>query len=66
MATVSLVKAGWFSKCRSRLSAAHIRFNTLPEIDGLKAGRFQNVALALALRMVTFNKLQELHGLRAG
>eukprot|EP00959_Pyramimonas_sp_CCMP1952_P166114 3471805-Pyramimonas_sp.AAC.1 len=42
------MKGGWFSKCGSRLSAAHIHFEHLQELHGLKAIPFQNVALASA------------------
>eukprot|EP00959_Pyramimonas_sp_CCMP1952_P075698 1582368-Pyramimonas_sp.AAC.1 len=44
--TVSQMEGGWFSKCASCLSAAHIHFGHVPEFHGLRAGRFQNVALA--------------------
>eukprot|EP00959_Pyramimonas_sp_CCMP1952_P269777 5639985-Pyramimonas_sp.AAC.1 len=49
-ARVSRTGGGAFSRCGSRLSAAHIRLNNLQEFYGLRAGRFQNVMIALAPR----------------
>eukprot|EP00959_Pyramimonas_sp_CCMP1952_P010796 226293-Pyramimonas_sp.AAC.1 len=47
---MSQMEGGWFSKCGSRLGAAHIRFKHVQEFHGLKAGGFQNAPLALARR----------------
>eukprot|EP00959_Pyramimonas_sp_CCMP1952_P460097 9479304-Pyramimonas_sp.AAC.1 len=58
---------GWrFSKCGSRHSAAHIRFNKSQELHGSRVAGFQNLVLALAPRTFAFRNSQELHGLRAG
>eukprot|EP00959_Pyramimonas_sp_CCMP1952_P223208 4666388-Pyramimonas_sp.AAC.1 len=48
--TASQMDGEWFSKCGSRLSAAHIRLNKSQELHGLRAGGFPNVALAFAPR----------------
>eukprot|EP00959_Pyramimonas_sp_CCMP1952_P373248 7816577-Pyramimonas_sp.AAC.1 len=42
------MEGGSFSKCGSRLRAAHIQFKQLQELHGLRTVPFQNVALALA------------------
>eukprot|EP00959_Pyramimonas_sp_CCMP1952_P399115 8363195-Pyramimonas_sp.AAC.1 len=47
---VSRTEGGSFSKCGSRLSAAHSLLNKLQGLHGLRAGGFQNVALASARR----------------
>eukprot|EP00959_Pyramimonas_sp_CCMP1952_P087560 1832131-Pyramimonas_sp.AAC.1 len=39
-----------FSKCGSRLRAAHTRLTHLQELHGLRANGFQSVALAFAPR----------------
>eukprot|EP00959_Pyramimonas_sp_CCMP1952_P412374 8641690-Pyramimonas_sp.AAC.1 len=44
----SLIEGGSFSKCISRLSAAHTCFQNVQVLHGLRAVPFQNVALALA------------------
>ena len=49
-ATVSRIEAGSFSKCGSRLSAAHIRFQHLQQFHGSRGCVTRNVALALAPR----------------
>eukprot|EP00959_Pyramimonas_sp_CCMP1952_P193185 4039899-Pyramimonas_sp.AAC.1 len=49
------MEGGSFSKCGSRLRAAHIRFKTLQELHGLRVVPFQHAALALvALAPRTF------------
>ena len=42
------MEGGSFSKCGSRLSAAHIRLKNLQQLQGSRAVPFQNGALALA------------------
>eukprot|EP00959_Pyramimonas_sp_CCMP1952_P291957 6106276-Pyramimonas_sp.AAC.1 len=59
------MEGGWFSKCGSRLSAAHTCFQNSQELHGLRVDGFQNVVLALAPRTFIV-KMQQLHGLRAG
>ena len=44
------MEGGPFSKCGSRLSAAHIRLIHFQQLQGCRAARFENVALALAPR----------------
>eukprot|EP00959_Pyramimonas_sp_CCMP1952_P060594 1265625-Pyramimonas_sp.AAC.1 len=49
------MEGGWFSKCGSRLSVAHIRFQHVAELHGLRARRFQHVDVALAPRTLVQN-----------
>eukprot|EP00959_Pyramimonas_sp_CCMP1952_P206016 4308125-Pyramimonas_sp.AAC.1 len=42
MATSSRMEGGWFSECRSGLSAARIRFKPSRKFDGLRAAASQN------------------------
>eukprot|EP00959_Pyramimonas_sp_CCMP1952_P063811 1333165-Pyramimonas_sp.AAC.2 len=55
LAAVSQIQGWWFSKCGSRLNAAHIRFKHLQELHRVRAGGFQNVVLALAPRKIALN-----------
>eukprot|EP00959_Pyramimonas_sp_CCMP1952_P282052 5895195-Pyramimonas_sp.AAC.1 len=45
-ARASRIEGGSFSKCGSRLGAAHTRLKNLQELHGLRANPFQNVALS--------------------
>eukprot|EP00959_Pyramimonas_sp_CCMP1952_P078229 1635123-Pyramimonas_sp.AAC.1 len=58
------MEGGSFSKCGSRFSAAHIRFQNSQEFHWLRASPFQTVALALAQRIFVLKICS--HGLQAG
>eukprot|EP00959_Pyramimonas_sp_CCMP1952_P357824 7491797-Pyramimonas_sp.AAC.1 len=47
---MSRVENKWFSKCGSRLSAAHTRLKHVQRLHGWRTAPFQHVALALTPR----------------
>eukprot|EP00959_Pyramimonas_sp_CCMP1952_P160102 3348446-Pyramimonas_sp.AAC.1 len=61
-ARVSRIEGGWFSKCGSRLSAAHIRCQTIARASRVEGGSFSNCGSRFSPARIRFKHLLELHG----
>eukprot|EP00959_Pyramimonas_sp_CCMP1952_P250588 5237809-Pyramimonas_sp.AAC.1 len=55
VARASKTEGESFSRCGSRLRAAHIRFKDVQELRGLRAASCQHVVLAFAPRTFVIN-----------